>query len=154
MDGERKAHAFVSPDGYRRADAAEALEQVFASLPGLFGGTEERIAPQGTRSLGSASTTELRGRIVVTMATRMGVRELRDHLTAALRRVRAGEAIEVTHHGRPVAVLSPLPADRLERLVATGQATAAQALARPLRRYPVTGEISAGEAIEVDRAER
>jgi antitoxin (DNA-binding transcriptional repressor) of toxin-antitoxin stability system len=38
-----------------------------------------------------------------------------------LRRVKAGETIEVTEHGRPVALLSPLPeAGRLEQLRAAG----------------------------------
>lgn len=91
---------------------------------------------------------------VVTMATRMGIRQLRDTLTAAIRRVQRGETIEVTHHGAPVAVLAPLPADRIDRLVAGGEVTPGQPLERALRRYPVTGELSASQAIEDDRAER
>jgi prevent-host-death family protein len=88
------------------------------------------------------------------MATRMGIRQLRDTLTATIRRVQRGETIEVTHHGAPVAVLAPLPADRIERLVAAGEATPGKPLERGLRRYPVTGELSASQAIEDDRAER
>ena len=91
---------------------------------------------------------------VVTMATRMGIRQLRDNLTATIRRVRRGETIEVTHHGAPVAVLAPLPADRIDRLVAEGDVTPGQPLARPVRRFPATGELSASQAIEDDRAER
>ena len=91
---------------------------------------------------------------MATMATRMGIRQLRDTLTATLRRVQRGETVEVTNHGVPVAVLAPLPADRVERLLAAGAATRGEPLERPLRRYPVVGELSAGRAIEDDRAER
>jgi prevent-host-death family protein len=88
------------------------------------------------------------------MATKMGIRQLRDTLTATIRRVQRGETIEVTHHGSPVAVLTPVPADRLERLVARGDISPGKSLDRPLRRHPVTGDLSASEAIEDDRAER
>jgi prevent-host-death family protein len=50
----------------------------------------------------------------------IGVRELRQHASVWLRRVAAGEAFEVTDRGRPVALLSPLPADRWQRLVDSG----------------------------------
>ena len=47
----------------------------------------------------------------------VGVRELRQRASELLRRVQAGETIEVTDHGRPVALLAPLdvgePLDRL-----------------------------------------
>ena len=88
------------------------------------------------------------------MATRMGVRELRDSLTSTLRRVRAGETVEVTHRGEPIAVLSPVRADRIGRLVARGDVTPGEPLARPLRLFPVTGELNASQAIEDDRAAR
>jgi antitoxin (DNA-binding transcriptional repressor) of toxin-antitoxin stability system len=65
-----------------------------------------------------------------------------------------GETIEVTHHGAPVALLSPIPADRIDRLVAAGEVTPGEPLPRPLRRFPVTGESMASQAIEDDRAER
>ncbi|MGH2989849.1 MAG: type II toxin-antitoxin system Phd/YefM family antitoxin [Solirubrobacterales bacterium] len=88
------------------------------------------------------------------MATRMGIRQLRDTLTATIRRVRMGETVEVTHHGDPVAVLAPVPAGRVDRLVARGEVTPGKPLARPPRRFPVTGELTASQAIEDDRAER
>jgi prevent-host-death family protein len=91
---------------------------------------------------------------VATMATRMGIRELRNSLTATIRRVRMGETIEVTHHGAPVAILAPVPADRIDRLVAAGEVTPGGPPAWPLRRFPVTGELTASQAIEDDRAER
>lgn len=51
----------------------------------------------------------------------VGVRELRQQASELLRRVEAGETIEVTDRGRPVALLTPVP-DKgpLERLTATG----------------------------------
>jgi prevent-host-death family protein len=45
------------------------------------------------------------------MAERAGVRELRQHLSRFLERVKAGERFTVTEHGRPVALLVPLAAD-------------------------------------------
>jgi len=54
--------------------------------------------------------------------TTVGVRELRQRASELLRRVEAGETIEVTDRGRPVAVLAPLPeAGRLEQLRAAGE---------------------------------
>jgi prevent-host-death family protein len=50
-----------------------------------------------------------------------GIRELRQRASELLRRVEAGETIEITDRGRPVAVLAPLPDQRpIERLLATG----------------------------------
>ena len=61
----------------------------------------------------------------------VGVRELRQNLSVYLRRVGAGETLEVTERGRPVALLGPLPgrSGMLDRLVSDG-------LARPARRSP------------------
>lgn len=54
--------------------------------------------------------------------TSVGVRELRQRASELLRRVAAGETIEVTDRGRPVALLAPLPeAGPLERLRAAGE---------------------------------
>jgi prevent-host-death family protein len=56
---------------------------------------------------------------------RVGVRELRQNLSVYLRRIEAGETLEVTEHGRPVARLTPLPAQRmgaLDRMVSEGRA--------------------------------
>ena len=54
----------------------------------------------------------------------MGVRELRQHASELHRRVEAGETIEITDRGRPVAVLAPLAdSSPLERLRATGDVT-------------------------------
>jgi len=88
------------------------------------------------------------------MVTRLGIRELRDSLTSTIRRVREGETIEVTHHGVPVAIISPASSDRIGRLTAVGDVTAGKPLGRALRRFPVTGELTATQALEEDRAER
>jgi prevent-host-death family protein len=61
------------------------------------------------------------------MAT-VGIRELRQRASELLRRVAAGETIEVTDRGRPVALLTPLPeAGPLERLRAAGEVSPATA---------------------------
>jgi antitoxin (DNA-binding transcriptional repressor) of toxin-antitoxin stability system len=88
------------------------------------------------------------------MRSRIGIRELRDTVTAAIRRVRNGETLEVTHDGEPVAIITPVQRDRMQRLVAGGDVTASSPLTEPLRRLRVTGELTAVEAIEEDRAER
>jgi prevent-host-death family protein len=52
----------------------------------------------------------------------IGVRELRQHASRYLRRVEAGETIEVTDRGRPVALLAPIPrSSQWDRLVAAGR---------------------------------
>jgi prevent-host-death family protein len=70
-----------------------------------------------------------------------GIRELRQRASELLRRVEAGETIEITDRGRPVAVLAPLPHQRpVERLRATGDLEPARAdlkdLAEPLPLAP------------------
>ena len=54
---------------------------------------------------------------------RVGIRELRQNLSVYLERVKAGETLEVTDHGRPVAVLGPLPESTgvIERLRKEGR---------------------------------
>ncbi|MEX0865100.1 MAG: type II toxin-antitoxin system prevent-host-death family antitoxin [Acidimicrobiia bacterium] len=54
--------------------------------------------------------------------TKIGIRELRQRASEYLRRVEAGETIEVTDRGRSVALLTPFPeAPPLERLRASGE---------------------------------
>lgn len=57
---------------------------------------------------------------------RVGVRELRQNLSVYLDRVKAGETLEVTEHGRVVASLgphSPEPASIVDRMIADGRIT-------------------------------
>jgi prevent-host-death family protein len=64
---------------------------------------------------------------------RVGVRELRQNLSVYLARVIAGERLEVTDRGNPVAMLIPIRpgATLVERLVAEGRAI-------PAMRTPTT----------------
>jgi prevent-host-death family protein len=53
----------------------------------------------------------------MTHIEQVGVRALQQHASAVLRRVVAGEQLEITDRGRPLALLVPLPkGDALERL--------------------------------------
>ena len=55
----------------------------------------------------------------------VGVRELRQNLSVYLDRVKAGESLEVTERGRPVAVLRPRPqgpVSVIDRMIAEGLA--------------------------------
>lgn len=60
----------------------------------------------------------------------VGIRDLRDHLSAYLDRVKAGESLTITEHGKPIAriVGAALP-PRLVEMIARGEATPAT---RPL----------------------
>ena len=53
----------------------------------------------------------------------IGVRELRQHASAWVRRAAAGEVLEVTDRGRPVAQLGPIPAGErgIEALLSAGR---------------------------------
>jgi prevent-host-death family protein len=69
---------------------------------------------------------------------RIGVRALRQQASAVLRRVAAGERLEVTDRGRPVALIVPLPQeDGLARLDAEGRLARGRgdllALGQPIR---------------------
>jgi prevent-host-death family protein len=59
----------------------------------------------------------------IRLVDRIGVRELNQHTSRYLLRVKAGETIEVTDRGQPIARLVPVrpPAGLLERLVAVGE---------------------------------
>jgi prevent-host-death family protein len=51
----------------------------------------------------------------------IGIRELRQRASEYLRRVEAGETLEVTDRGRPIALLTPIPdVSPLEQLRASG----------------------------------
>lgn len=50
----------------------------------------------------------------------IGVRELRQNASVYLARVAAGETLRVTDRGRPVALLTPVGADRFDELVHAG----------------------------------
>lgn len=70
---------------------------------------------------------------------RIGVRELRQHASRYLDRVKSGETVEVTERGRLVALLVPPdPArDARERLIADGRLSPASGVLRLPRRVVV-----------------
>ncbi|MEA1904133.1 MAG: type II toxin-antitoxin system prevent-host-death family antitoxin [Actinomycetota bacterium] len=75
--------------------------------------------------------------------TRIGIRELRQKASEYLRRVEAGETIEVTDRGRPVALLTPIPeVPPLERLRASGDLDEAE---RRLEDLPAPLELGADQ---------
>ena len=91
---------------------------------------------------------------MVTMRFKIGIRELRNALRATIRRVSNGRTPEVSHYGEPVAITRPVRKDKIQQLLAGGDVTAPGPLTAPLRRFPVTGELTAAEAVEEDRAGR
>jgi prevent-host-death family protein len=64
--------------------------------------------------------------LVDTMSNSVGIRELRQQASAVLRRVVAGEVIEVTEHGHPIARIVPLRRSVLDQLVIEGRASEAE----------------------------
>jgi prevent-host-death family protein len=87
----------------------------------------------------------------------VGVRELRQNLSIYLDRVKKGEALTVTEHGAPVAVLRPLPraANALDRLVEGGHATGPSRSPRDLpRALRVKLDRSLRELLDAEREER
>lgn len=57
----------------------------------------------------------------------VGIRELRQQASRHVRAVQAGEIIQVTDRGKPVAMIVPLPErDVLDELEAAGRVTRAQ----------------------------
>lgn len=57
------------------------------------------------------------------MGYTVGIRELRQGVSAVLRRVVAGEVVDVTEHGHRIARIVPLRPSVLEQLVVEGRAT-------------------------------
>ena len=79
---------------------------------------------------------------------RIGVRELRQQASRYLEEVAAGERIEITDRGRPVARLVPITGDPWEDLINAGDVVKA---VRPIRAdeiRPVAYAHSASEALE------
>ncbi len=85
----------------------------------------------------------------------VGVRELRDNMSAVLRRVASGVTVEVTDHGHPVARIVPVRyRNRLDQMIAEGRATPAEGdllAEEPLA--PPPGAPSGSEALAELRAD-
>ena len=86
----------------------------------------------------------------------VGVRELRQNLSVYLARLATGVTFRVTDRGKAVALLIPLPEQTsvLERLVASGRATAptGDLLSLPLLKGRRSNKVS--EALVADRDDR
>lgn len=81
----------------------------------------------------------------------VGVRELRQNLSVYLDRVKGGESLQVTEFGRVVALLIPLPAEKLsplERMVREGRAIPPIGSLKD-RRPPQPGDPSAPSMQEI-----
>ena len=85
----------------------------------------------------------------------VGVRELRQHLSVYLVRVIAGETLEVTDRGRPVAILAPLVAGEsaLARLAREGRVVPATA-DLPGRRRRIRTKVPSRSLLQRERADR
>lgn len=84
---------------------------------------------------------------------RIGVRELRQHASRYLDRVKAGESIEVTERGTPVALLIPVMRDEVrERLVQDGRLLPARG--PRLLPEPVDAPLATAEILDELRADR
>jgi len=55
----------------------------------------------------------------------VGIRELRQQTSSVMKRVVAGETVEITDHGHPIARIVPLRPGVLEQLTLEGRATSA-----------------------------
>ena len=92
-------------------------------------------------------------------ASLVGVRELRQNLSIYLDRVKHGETLQVTEFGRVVALLVPLPAEKLsplERMVREGRAIAPKGSLKDRQRpRPApAGTPTSEEMLAWDREER
>lgn len=86
--------------------------------------------------------------MVMTVATEdsVGVRDLKNGLSRYLDRVKHGDEIIVTEHGKPIARLSAIdaPTDRLAALLASGavRPPKTRKRQRPIRRIEAKGSVS------------
>ena len=86
---------------------------------------------------------------------RAGIRELRQSASALIRRVMAGETIEVTDRGRPVARIVPLRGQSvIDQMVAEGRATEARGDLLDVKpSAPVSGKRSLSDVLAEMRAD-
>jgi prevent-host-death family protein len=87
----------------------------------------------------------------------VGLRDLRHHTSEVLARVRHGETVDVTEHGRLIARIVPVgerePTPILARLVASGRATLARRPGYRPRMRPGDGTDRLSEALAAMRDE-
>jgi prevent-host-death family protein len=94
---------------------------------------------------------------VTAEAHAVGLRDLRHHTSEVLARVRHGETVDVTEHGRLIARIVPVgerePTPILARLVASGRATLARRPGYRPRMRPGGGTDSLSQALTALRDE-
>jgi prevent-host-death family protein len=87
----------------------------------------------------------------------VGLRDLRHHTSEVLARVRHGETVDVTEHGRLIARIVPVgecePTPILAQLVASGRATLARRPGYRPRMRPGDGTDRLSEALTAMRDE-
>jgi prevent-host-death family protein len=83
---------------------------------------------------------------------RIGVRELRQHASGYLVRVAAGETLEVTDRGRPVARLVPIRVDEWDDLITSGRVSPAADVADIADEAPRDYGVAASKALATMRA--
>ena len=81
----------------------------------------------------------------------IGVRELRQHASRYLARVAAGESIQVTDRGRPVALVVPITTDPWQELVVSRRVLLPEAEADLLEEPPGNYGIDASAALAAIR---
>lgn len=82
----------------------------------------------------------------------VGVRELKEHLSEYLERAAAGEVIRVTDHGRPKAILAPLPGvSNLNAGVEAGWIAAPPSAHAPVSTPRIRSEETIADALGEDR---
>lgn len=88
---------------------------------------------------------------------KVGLRELRHRARDVFDRVRSGETIDITEHGRPIARISPIvtrpPAPVMARLIEEGRAQAASRPGFRPRMRPGNGSDLLGKALRALRDE-
>jgi len=87
----------------------------------------------------------------------VGLRDLRHHTSEVLARVRHGETVDITEHGRLIARIVPVeerePTPVLDRLVAAGRASLARRPGYRPRMRPGDGTDGLSAALAAARAE-
>jgi prevent-host-death family protein len=87
----------------------------------------------------------------------VGLRDLRHHTSEVLARVRHGETIDITEHGRLIARIVPIaerqPSPILDRLVASGRASLARRPGYRPRMRPSDGTDGLSETLAAMRDE-
>ncbi len=130
--------ASIARPGRKRPDVSGSTSRKMPSAPPRRNATAK--APKAAKAPASptspaAVTANVRPEWAHDQpSTTVGVRELRQNLSVYLDRVKQGVALQVTEHGRVVAVLRPVPpnASRYDILLAQGLITPATRSIRDL----------------------